>query len=167
MPYMSGYKFSFGPVRGVEAVNRFLKSLPRGTISVALVAFTEYVIGNDSRGLKHYPSYKHVNRSKAYGQTFQSDKQRRWFWYNGGPSMIGDHRTGMTAKNWGYNVTKGGYGITITNPTEGAYYTMHDSGQARQPALVGWRRVRDVIHSNMRGAIQAAQRAVNAYLASK
>jgi hypothetical protein len=134
---------------------------------VAIEAFTIYVVGNDRHGLKHYEPYKYVTRAKAYGQTFKSDKQRRWFWANGGPAMIGNNRTGMTAKNWGYNITKGGYGATITNPTEGAYYTRSDKGQARQPALVGWRKSLAVIKANMAGAIRSAQAAVNRYLASK
>lgn len=155
------------PIRNLAQVQYFLKRLPRGTIRVALKAFAEYLIGDSGHGLRHEPGYRYVSRAKAYGDTFVSDKQRKWFWANGGPDMIGNNRTGQTSAGYGYQETRGGYGINITNSTPGAYYTQSDAGQAAQPALVGWRKVTANIKGNIHGALRSATAAVNQYLRSK
>lgn len=160
-------RFKVGPVRNLEKVQAYLKTVPRGAMRPAVKAFAIYVMGDEGHGLKHYEPYKYVSRAKAYGQTFQSEKQRRWFWANGGPDMIGDNRTGATAAAWRVRETKGGYGATIDNPTAGAYFTRSDSGQAAQLGLVGWRKTLRVVHDNMAGGIRAAVTAVNAFLRSK
>ena len=151
-------------VRGVERVQEYLKSLKRGTVRVALDAITDWFIGTDRRGLRHMPPYKYASRKRAYGVTFFTAKQRRWFWANGGPDMIGNNRTGKTSAGWYAQETRGGYGRSLINNEQGAYYTRSDNGQARQPALAGWRKVSAVIASNLSGAIRHAQAAVNAFL---
>ena len=152
--------------RKFEQVSAYLKALPRGTIKVAMAAIGEWFIGTDRRGLRHTPGYKYVSRARA-GYRPMSDKMRRWFWANGGPDMIGNNRTGATSNGWFKKVTGGGYGITIGNKAPGAYYTMSDEGQARQPAAVGWRKISVVVQSNMAGAIRHANAAVRAFLAKK
>jgi len=153
-------------VRGIEEFQAFLKALPRGGVRVALKAFTEYVIGNEQHGLKHNEPYKYVSRKSAYGFTFFTDKQRRWFWANGGPDMIGNNRTGESSKLWQYvAVTDCQY--RITNPTRAAYFTRSNTGQARQPAKVGWRKTLAVVTSNLAGGIRAANAALNAWIKSK
>lgn len=150
-------------VRGIKELEAFLKTLPRGTVRAALTAFTQYVIGDSRHGLKHPDPYKYVSRKRAYGQTFKNDKQRRWFYANGGPDMIGNHRTGRSTDAWQY-VEVSPYKYTITNPEPGAYFTRDDDGQARQPGMVGWRKVTRVIQDNMAGALRSATAAVNAWL---
>ncbi len=150
-------------VRGVEEVQAFIKKVPYGAVKIALNAIGEYFLGNDIHGLRHYEPYKYVSRKRAYGQTFQSDKQRRWFWANGGPDMIGNNRTGATASAWQMKETNSGYGITLENKSEGAKWIWSDK-QARQPAMVGHRTAREKIASNMAGAMRHARAAVSAYL---
>jgi len=156
-------------IRGVEKVQKYLKELPRGVTRVALQAMSEWFIGDSQSGLRHPEPYKYVTRKSAYGTTFFTEKQRRWFWANGGPDMIGDHRTGKSAEAWTYKPaeTNKGYNFRLINPTPGAYYTRDDYGQARQPAKVGWKKVSAVISKNMAGAIKAANFAVNSFLKSK
>lgn len=154
-------------IRNVEAVQSFLRSVPRGALRVALEAFTEYIVGNESHGLKHNDPYKYVTRKSAYGVSFFTDKQRRWFWANGGPDMIGKPRTGKTSEAWRAVPSAGGYQFKITNDTAGAYHIRDDAGQARQPAKVGWRKVSKVLADNYLGGIRAAVAAVRKHLASK
>lgn len=154
-------------VRNIAAVQSFLRSVPRGALKVALEAFTEYIVGNDAHGLKHNDPYKYVTRKSAYGVSFFTDKQRRWFWANGGPDMIGKPRSGNTSAAWKKVPSAGGYQYKITNDTAGGFYTRDDKGQARQPAKVGWRKVSKVLADNYLGAIRAAVAAVKRYLATK
>jgi hypothetical protein len=151
-------------VRNLEKVQEYIKGVPRGSVKAALNALQEYFIGTDRHGLRHAPPYKYVSRARAYGQTFKSEKQRRWFWANGGPDMIGNNRTGATENGWYGRETNGGYGVTLGNDAPGAYHTQDDAGQAAQPALVGWRKVAQNVADNMAGALRHAQAAVNAFL---
>jgi hypothetical protein len=151
-------------VRGIEKVQSSLRDLPRGVVKVGLNAIGDWFVGTDNRGLRHYPSYRHVSRKRAYGMTFSSEKQRRWFFANGGADMIGNHRTGNTKNAWKAVKSSGGYKLSLQNNTPGAYYTMSDKGQARQPAMVGWRKVSEVVKSNLAGALRHALAAVNAYI---
>lgn len=152
-------------VRGVEQVQTYLKSLPRGVMRTALKAIAEYIVGDDSHGLKHNEVYKYVSRISAYGVSFFSDAQRRWYWANGGPAMIGNNRTGASSEAWTYKEVNGGYGYKLQNPTEGAYWTRSDA-QAAQPAKVGWRKVMAVVEDNIKGALRHANARVGEFLRS-
>lgn len=157
-------------IRNVKAVQDFLKYVPRGAVRVALQAFTEYVLGNDQHGLRHNEPYKFVTRRSAYGVSFFTPKQRRWFFWalNTGRIDPGSgKRTGETSRAWKAEPRNNGYRYTLTNNTAGGYYTRDNYGQARQPAKVGWRKVRDVLDANLLGGMRAAIFAVNKYLQSK
>lgn len=151
-------------VRGLKEFQSFLKTVPRGTVKVAVAAFGDWFVGKDDRGLRHYEPYKNVSRKRAYGQTFQSDKQRRWFFANGGPDMIGNNRTGKTKDAWRFRSTNGGYGGTFENDAPGAGWLWSDSGQANQLRKVGHRTISSKIASNMKGAIRHARAAIRALL---
>ena len=152
-------------IRGVEEWKAYLKTVPHGTVRIALRAIVEWVLGNESRGLRHYEPYKEVSRARAgYGP--MSDKQRRWFWANGGPDMIGNNRTNATANAWQSKETNNGYGQTVWNKSEGAKWIWSDQ-QARQPALVGHRTALEKIQTNIAGAIRHAQAAIHAWLKKK
>lgn len=157
-------------VRNVKAVQDFLKSVPRGAVPVALKAFAEYVLGNDRHGLRHNEPYKYVSRKAAYGVTFFTAKQRRWFFAAVRDGRINpgqNNRTGETSAAWQAEPRNNGYRYTMTNNTPGGYYTRDNRGQARQLAKVGWRKIRDVLVANYQGAVRAAVLAVNRYLQSK
>ena len=53
-------------VRNVKRVQDFLKSLPRGVRIAAMRAIAEYIIGDDSRGLKHYPMRVQHDKDNPY-----------------------------------------------------------------------------------------------------
>jgi hypothetical protein len=158
-------------VRGIEELQKFLESLPRGAVRIALKAFTEYVIGDENHGLKHPDPYKFVTRKSAYGFSFFTDKQRRWFFANlnddeSNELKIGDNRTGTSEDAWQF-VMVSDWNIRITNPEPGAYFTRDDSGQARQPEKVGWRKTTKVIMDNFAGGVRAANTAINEWLKGK
>jgi hypothetical protein len=162
-------KVSF-KVRGIQAVQSFLASVPRGATRVALEAFSDYLLGNERRGLRHNEPYKYVSRKSAYGVTFFTPKQKRWFFWALKTGQIdpgSGTRTGKTSAAWKAEPSVNGYQMKITNDTPGGYYTRDDKGQARQPAKVGWRKVSQVLTDNYLGAIRAAVQAVNKWLTQK
>lgn len=154
-------------VRNLEKVQTYIRTVvPHGAVRVALLAIAEYMVGRPGQALRKYEPYKYVTRKRAYGRTWRSPKQRRWFWANGGPDMIGNNRTNKTANSWSFRETRGGYGITLANSSEGAKWIWSDR-QAAQPRLVGHRTAREKIGSNLNGALRHAQAKVRQYLRSK
>lgn len=153
-------------VRQSYSLNRFLASLPRGTVKIALPAFVKYIVGNAFHGLKHEDPYRYVSRKAAYGKTFESDAQRGYVMakIRSGEITPGiPQRTGLSAAAWAYT-PHGDYQYTIVNPTAGAYFSHDDSGQARQSELAGKRKVSQIISDNFNGGIRAAQAAVKAWV---
>ena len=145
-------------VRGLEEFKGYIDSLQRNLRGKATEWVSDWLIGNGSRGLKHYPPYKYVTRKSAYGQTFQSDKQRRYVMARIADGTIdpgAPHRTGRLQRGW----TRIGSGVRtrIVNEEPHALYVMDTQGQARQPAKVGWRKVAEIISTNIRGAVRHAE----------
>lgn len=157
-------KFS---VRGVEKLQAFFKKLPADARKIAAPAVATYLIGNDARGLKHYVGYKYVSRKSAYGQTFSSDKQRRYVMAKireGEITPGSPRRTNALKRGWAYKLQGGGYGASIYNPVPYAGYVMGDGSQANQPRLVGWRTMMAVVNTNIKGAIKAAEREIQEWI---
>jgi hypothetical protein len=165
-------------VRDIEALQAYLKTVPRGTLRVALKAFTVYIIGDERHGLKHEEPYKYVSRKRAYGNVssdgapagYFSWKQFRYVMakiHKGEITPGTANRSHASSRGYGYKETNRGYGMNITNEERGAYYTRDDKGQARQPALVGWRKVSKVVADNLKGGMKAARAAVNQFLRSR
>ena len=157
-------------IRNVEAVQSFLRAIPRGAVKVALEAFTDYIIGDESHGLRHADPYKFVTRKSAYGFSFFTDKQRRWFFWalkTGKIDPGSGKRTGESTAAWKAVPRNDGYRFTIQNNTAGGYWTRHDRKQARQLGKVGWRKIMTVLADNYKGGIRHAVAAVKAYLDKK
>lgn len=159
----------FGPIRNVEKLQAYLRTLPRGTIRTAIRAFTEYIVGDSSHGLAHDDPYHYVSRKAAYGQTFQSDKQRRYVMamIKSGEITPGVRKNSPTNQSQVYGIqeTNGGYGATITNSSEGAYWTR--KAQPAQLRMAGWRAYADVVAANVQGALRHAGAAVRSFLQKK
>jgi len=154
-------------VRGLEEVERFLKALPRGTMRAAIKAFSEYILGNEQHGLRHYVPEKRVTRTQAYGRPFQTDKQRRWFFANlkSGELKIPYQRTGKLRDNW---VLQGNeYQKNIKNKLPYAPYVMGIAGQSRMSRKIGWKSWIEVVQNNMKGAMRAANQAVARWIKTK
>lgn len=149
-------------VKGTTKVIQYLVNLPRKIRSVAMEAIVKYIVGDARHGMVHYEPYKYVTRKKAYGQTWASDKQRRYVMakIRSGEITPGiPNRTGATAAGWSY-ARKDDLHWYIKNPTTGAYYTRGEPGQARLNKLVGWRQMTKVVMDNIKGALRAGKKAI-------
>ena len=136
-----------------------ISDLPRYLKGPMIQAAAVYLVGDGSHGLRHYGTYRFITRTAAYGQPFQSDRQRRKFFAmlrNGEINPGYPRRTGRLQRGW--TVIPQGVKTRIVNTEPYAVYVMGDHGQARQPELAGWRRVGLIVASNERGMIQAADR---------
>lgn len=151
-------------VRGLDKVQQFFKELPRGSMRTAIKAFGDYILGDDSHGLRHIEPYKFVSRKAAYGQTFFSDKQRRFFFANIDNLKPGSGTRHDTTRGWRSVISAGGYKYVARSDSASTRWTMSDKYQARQPAKAGHRKVSQIVQSNLSGALRAAVTAVNAWI---
>lgn len=154
-------------VRGIEELKTLFKRVPVEIRKIAVEVATEYIIGDSTHGLKHMVRYRYVSRKKAYGQTFVSDKQRRYVMakIKSGEITPGrENRTWQMAAGWKYVKQGGGYGATIYNKAKGVKWVYGDDTQARQLKLVGHRTMGEVIKTNIKGAIQAVNRMVEKWI---
>ena len=168
----------FGPIRNLVKVQTYLKTVPRGAMKAAIVAVTEYFIGNSQHGLAHDDPYKQTTRAKVYGgghgtfsngaplpDGFYSEAQFHYVMaaINDGTIKIGQRNPSPTdaSKGYGYKLTNSGYNATITNTEQGAYWSRGWGGWRN------WRGVPKVLSDNMKGAIRSAIAAVNKVLSKK
>lgn len=158
-----------GKIRGIDKVEAFLREVPRGAMRAAVYALAEYIVGDDSHGLAHDDPYKYVTRKQAYGETFQSEAQRRkvMAMISSGEITPGQRYQSPTEQSSGYEIqsTNQGYGATIKNSSEGAYWTR--VAQPAQLAMVGWRSYIRVVEDNIKGAVRHALAEVNKWLRTK
>jgi hypothetical protein len=82
-----------------------------------------------------------ITRKQAYGVTFFTKKQRRWFFWalNSGRLQLPYHRTQATRRGW--RIIGKGSNAIIANETAGALFTRDDERQSRHEALVGWQKI--------------------------
>lgn len=148
---------------------KVISEAPRMARGLMTVAAAKYLLGDGRRGLKHYKPYKHITRKRAYPPTgWQSDRQRRYVMAMIRKGRIDPgypHRTGRLQRGW--VLTSTGAKTTIINRENYAGYVMGDKEQANLNRLAGWRVVSDIIKTNEKGMIQAAERELGKYLKSK
>ena len=170
--------FKAGPIRNLKKVQDYLKKKPRGTIKTVIVAITEYIIGNKRHGLRHDDPYKQTTRKKVYGgghgtfsngaplpDGFYSEEQFRYVMaaIADGRIKIGQRKKTPTnaSKGYDYKLTNNGYNATITNESEGAYWSRGWGGWKN------WRNTAKVINANIKGALRNATAEVNKVLNKK
>jgi len=153
LPPIISYK-----IRGLEEVQAFLKSLPKGTIKVALAAMSTYVLGNQSHGLRYNP--KRISHGKGNPYRWQSDKQRKAFFAsNGFGGGIPSKRSGDLSKGWQQSAESDPYRKTLFNRIPYARFVQGDD-QQRGHAADKWRKVGQIIADNIKGGMRAANQAV-------
>ena len=131
------------------------------------------LVGTKRKGLKHYPPYKHIRRKKAFGKTFKSPEQQRWFFWALKANKIKpgtDNRTGDLSDAW--KAIRKGAKSTIINDQDYATFAhgrpgKGHIGQSRLMRLGGWKTVDQKIKANEKAMVQAAERALKKYLLSK
>jgi len=155
----------FGPIKNIDKVVAFLRNLPRGTKREAVIGVAEYLVGDGSHGLSKDDPYRRTTRKAVYGRTFESDAQRRYVMgaIKRGEIVPGQRKYSPTraSEGYSYKLTSGGYGATITNTEEGAYWTRVWGGWKN------WRSYDKVVRDNIKGAMRHAMKRVNDVLRSK
>jgi hypothetical protein len=128
-------------IEGLAPLVKGLDKLPQEVQDAAGDDVSEYLINV----LKHYPSQKRVTRAQAYGTTFFSDKQRRWFFaaLKSGAISVPYRRTQTFRAGW-RQIGKGIKSI-IANEVEYGGFLMGDSEQSRMHKLIGWKTLSKVI----------------------
>ena len=154
-------------IRNLKEVTELIKSLPAGTKKLALTEIQTYIIGDARHGLKHAPPYKYVSRKSAYGKSFFTDRQRKWFFWakNAGLLQLPYKRSGALAAAWTRG--EGENSRYITNSAPYASLVQGDNTQSRHAKKIGWRTVSQVVRDNMAGALQRANQAVQRWLNSR
>lgn len=151
-------------IRGIEAVQSFLNSIPRGGVKAGVAAFADWYVGKAGRGLRHMEPYKYVKPFRSYSSDpVKAAKQRRWIFAH--LDQIGqNNRTDKTANAWKFKPTNDGYGGSFVNDSKGAGWLWGDKTQTRQNKAVGHRTITDKIASNYLGAVRHAVIAVRKFL---
>lgn len=143
-------------VIGLKELQAKLAKLPKQARDAVVEDGADFLINL----FKQYPPKKSVSRKQAYGQTFQSDKQRRWFFANlaDGTLHIPYNRT-QTMRN-GWKKVGEGENIIVANEVPYAGFLMGDTGQARQPAMVGWQTMNITIDNHKDSFIKRLDAAI-------
>ena len=149
--------------RGVPELQAWLKSLGNGIRDEATRAVAEYLVGDATHGLKHYPPYKHVPYSQIGG--FVSDKQRRYVMAR---IREGSITPGVSASNgylrdaWQYKAQGSRY--EITNDVGYAPFLVGPGMQSLHSQRQGWRKTVDTIRDNLAGAYRHANAAIRKWI---
>ncbi len=147
-------------IEGLEVVQRALKSLPPEIINAASDDLSKYLLNV----LRMYPPKNYITRKAAYGQTFQSEKQRRWFFraLNSGEINVPYHRTQKLAGSW--KIIGKGMNTIVVSEAEAARWTMGDE-RSKHERMVGWKQIPEIlsahaakIESTLAGAAKKAIR---------
>lgn len=67
-----------GEVKGIEQVNKFLESVPRGVKGLATEAVAEYLVGNERHGLQYYPPEQSWYTHKRTYETRFGWQVKKW-----------------------------------------------------------------------------------------
>jgi hypothetical protein len=161
---------------GIPQVQAFLREFPKEIRPVAIDALAIYLLGDESHGLKHEPSYKYVNRYAGFpglsfvtstGKIVPGYASQAQFNYVHAMVSLGqmqpgqDNRTHDLVNAW--EAIETGNGKTLTNTDPAAPWVI-GTYQTRMHDLIGWRMAWDNINDNLNGGMRAAVTAVNAKL---
>jgi len=153
-------------IRGVDKVKEFMASLPRGIKQAAMIAMSEYIIGDERHGLKFYPP--RVDHDKSNPYQWQSEKQRRAFFAtNGFGRGIPTKRTDTLKNAWTVTTQDSNWTMVKIENKSGYAPFVQGDWQQRGHAADKWRKFGQVVTDNLKGAFQQAMFAVNKFLKSK
>ena len=142
-----------------KKMNRLTSQGRKAVSNAAAVA----LVGDKSKGLKHYPPHKHILRSVAYGKTFFTKKQRRYFFWAKRQGIIkkpsAANRTFDMQRGWKITATRSGARVYNTEPH--AKFSHSDNQQARLNKHVGWRRVSDIEREMQAEMVKAGEKAID------
>lgn len=150
-------------VRGLAPLKKKIDKIPRGARGAATEAAAFTLIGNQSRGLQHYPTRKLHGAGNPY--VWQSEKQRRAFFATKGFGRgIPTKRTFNL--RFGWKVVKWGDGVNtkIVNDQPYADFVQGEKIQAGH-IKDGWKTIKQIFDPGMMKAMmRAVDQAVGRYL---
>ena len=146
--------------RNLDKIKEYISTLPRQLRGKATEAAGEYLIGNERRGLKHYPARVRHGQDNPY--QWQTERQRRaYFASNGFGKVIPYQRTGDLANGW--EQINSGVESRVVNEVPYATYVM-DELQQRGHRADGWRLVSQIISTNIAGMFQQIDRVLQDWI---
>lgn len=146
-------------MEGMEEIMMKLNAVPDAVRNEINDDLSEYLVNT----LRQYPSPKYVTRKRAYGKTFFSDKQRKWFFaaLSSGEIDVPYKRTQHLANMWQATVGNKGE-LLVVNDARYATYVMGEAGQqSRHEKLVGWKSVSKVVKDKSSALMKRVVRAAN------
>ena len=148
-----------------DRITEFIKTVPQGVKVVSLRAIGTYLLGNERRGLRHYPPRRKHDENNPY--KWQTERQRKaYFASNGFGGGIPSARSGELSRAWQMTNTSDWRRLKLDNVAPYARFVQGANLQ-RGHLADGWRYATDVVRTNLDGAIQEGQREVNAWLKTK
>lgn len=155
---------------GIDELIAWITRIGKEAAHLAAGAVTEYLVGDERHGQRHYPPYVYLGSAdegaykKVYGG-FISDAQRRYVM-----AMIkeGQITPGISSSNRYFGDAwkiedKGRYWQAM-NDTKHSPYLVGDNNQSKMMAMKGWRKVSQNIADNFKGALIHAQAKLRAWL---
>ena len=132
-------------VIGPKEVQAKLAKLPEAAQDAGVDEANAYLLNV----VRTYPPRASVSRAQAYGQTFQSDKQRRWFFaaLNSGEISVPYRRTQDLSRSW--HILGQGKKSILVNESPYAHFVQQKETQANMMRLIGWKAVEDIVQERM------------------
>ena len=146
--------------RNLDKIKEYISTLPRQLRGKATEAAGEYLIGNERRGLKHYPARVKHGRDNPY--QWQTERQRRaYFASNGFGKGIPYQRTGDLANGW--EQINSGVESRVVNEVPYAPFVIDEFQQVGHKED-GWRLVSQIISTNIAGMFQQIDRVLQDWI---
>lgn len=164
-----GYRLENGDmisIVGADKVQAMLAKLPPELQNVAVEAGSNYLLNVlVNREVPPSRSVLEGSRKAAYGQSFFTDRQRRYFFAVVRDSLpyMRRGRNGGVQGEW--HIDGSGTQKRLYNPTEGAHW-IYSEDQARQLGVeyAGWKKVSQIISEYTPQIIRSCKNAVASYL---
>ena len=141
-------------IRGIPELEKKFGKLAPYCIGAMCEQVADYLI----TVFQQQPPPDHTKtRKQAYGKSFFTDRQRRWFFWalNSGALSLPYQRTQEMRRSW-KKIGKGA-NVMVVNETEAAVFTMDDERQARFSRLVGWKTIGDVVRERRTQILRQAE----------
>ena len=152
-------------ISGVDEIKAKMAKLPPALIPACEMAVANYLLLQLTKN--EIPAWKKVTRASVYGSTFQSDKQRRWFFWALSHGVIdvpyirnGKH--GGVSSQW--FIRQNAQGVLLSNDDPAAIYVYGDNTQNKLLGVIGWKRISTITEEksrNLSGVLdRAAKKAI-------
>lgn len=128
-------------IDGIEELQAKLKQLPDAAKDEGADEAYKYLLNV----MRQYPPQKRVTRKQAYGVTFFSDKQRRFFFraLANGEISVPYKRSQVMKRSW--RKVGDGARAFLVNESDYAPFMYDDKKQSRMSRLIGWKTISQTI----------------------